>query len=146
LRWSNENRFEIFTSFISIGLPEAQVVGRGLSLAFLGVIVAVTATVAGCAQTPPAPGPAVEKPALTAADDQPRVPNEYLVTLAPDADDRVISERYGRFGIKYLHALEAETFLLILSNDPGPRKMEAVIEGESRIKLVQPNIIYWDYR
>lgn len=74
------------------------------------------------------------------------MPNEYLVTLAPDINESVISEYYGRFGIKYLHALGDETFLLILSNDPGPQEMEVLIEDESRIKVVQPNLIYWDYR
>ncbi len=78
--------------------------------------------------------------------EQPRVPNEYLVTLSPGSDGGIISKHYGRFGIKYLHALEEETFLLIVSDDPGPREMEALIQDDSRIKLVQPNIIYWDYR
>lgn len=78
--------------------------------------------------------------------EQARVPNEYLVTLSPGSDEGIISKHYGRFGIKYLHALEEETFLLIVSNDPGPREMEALIQDDSRIKLVQPNIIYWGYR
>ncbi len=103
-------------------------------------------TVSACTHTP---GTTAGTPASSArvySDDQPRVPNEYLVTLAPNEGDGVISNHYGRFGIKYLHALEQETFLLVLSDDPGPQKMGALIQGDSRIKFVQPNLIYWDYR
>lgn len=117
--------------------------GRGANIILRGLIVAVMATVSACAQMPLTPAAAAE-PARSGP--QARVPNEYLVTLAPDVDDRVISRYYGRFGIKYLHALAEETFLLILSNDHGPQEMEALVHGDSRIKLVQPNIIYWDYR
>jgi hypothetical protein len=119
-------------------------VGRGVNLFFSGLIVAVMAMVSACAQIPQTPAAAAPEPARS--EPQARVPNEYLITLAPDVDDRIISKYYGRFGIKYLHALAEETFLLILSNDPGPREMESLIHGDSRIKLVQPNIIYWDYR
>ena len=120
--------------------------GRGVNSVFLGLIVAVTATVSACTHTPPAPVLAAAEPEPASSEQQARVPNEYLVTLAPNVDDGIISKYYGRFGIKYLHALAEETFLLILSNDPGPQEMEALIQGDSSIKLVQPNLIYWDYR
>lgn len=118
-----------------------------MNFAFLGLVAAVTASVSACTHTFPTTElaaanqelPQVEQPA-------PRVPNEYLVTLAPDMDESVISKYYGRFGIKYLHALGDETFLLILSDDPGPQAMEVLIQDESRIKVVQPNLIHWDYR
>lgn len=77
---------------------------------------------------------------------QARVPEEYLVTLAPDVDERVISEFYGRFGIKELDALGDETYLLVLTNDPGPQEMEELVSDDTRFKAVQPNIIYWANR
>ena len=82
----------------------------------------------------------------TSREEQPRVPDEYLVTLAPDVDKGIIFEYYGSFGIKDVFALGGETFLLVLVNDPGPKKMESVINEENRIVVVQPNLIYWDNR
>ncbi len=120
---------------------------RGVNLIFPGLIVVIMATVSGCTHTPPAPeSVAAKQQPVQVEQPAPRVPNEYLVTLAPDIDESVISEYYGRFGIKYLHALGDETFLLILSDDPGPQEMEVLIEDESRIRVVQPNLIDWDYR
>jgi hypothetical protein len=78
--------------------------------------------------------------------EQPRVPDEYLVTLAPDVDKHIIFEYYGNFGIKDVFALGGETFLLVLVNDPGPQKMESLIDKEDRIVVVQPNLIYWNNR
>lgn len=77
---------------------------------------------------------------------QARVQDEYLVTLAPDVDERVISEFYGRFGIKELNALGDETYLLVLTNDPGPQEMEGLVSDDTRFKAVQPNIIHWANR
>ncbi len=74
------------------------------------------------------------------------MPDEYLVTLAPDVDKHIIFEYYGSFGIKDVFALGGETFLLVLVNDPGPQKMESVIDQEDRIVVVQPNLIYWNNR
>jgi hypothetical protein len=125
----------------------AQAVVRSANFDFLGLIVIVMATVSACTHTPPTPEMAAEKQAPAQAEKEaPRVPNEYLVTLAPDMDESVIPQYYGRFGIKYLHALGGETFLLILADDPGPQAMKVLIQDESRIKVVQPNLIYWDYR
>lgn len=72
--------------------------------------------------------------------------DEYLVTLAPDVDKDIIFQYYGTFGIKDVFALGGETFLLVLVNDPGPQKMESLINDEDRIVVVQPNLIYWDNR
>ena len=77
--------------------------GRGVNLAVLGLIVAVMAAVSACTHTPPTSGLATAEPETARSEEQPRVPNEYLVTLAPDVDDGIISKYYGRFGIKYLH-------------------------------------------
>ena len=117
---------------------------RGARFILVCLTVAVMNMVSACAHTPPTPELAAAEPAQ--AEQQARVPNEYLVTLAPDANESIISQYYARFGIKYIHALEDETYLLILVNDPGPQVMETLIQEESRIKLVQPNIISWNYR
>jgi hypothetical protein len=71
-----------------------------------------------------------------------RVPGEYVVTLAAGEKDVAITERYGRLGIKRMLALGGGVFLLNITNDPGPREMEALSKQDKRIKTVQPNLIY----
>lgn len=109
----------------------------------IGLIACQAMAVSACAHTPQVSGPAAEH---GPAQPQARVPNEYLVTLAPDANENIISQYYGRFGIKYVRALEEDTFLLVVSDDPGPQEMAAQISKESRIRVIQPNLIQWDYR
>jgi hypothetical protein len=111
-----------------------------------GLVAVAMSMFSACAVLPSAPEPSVGQRNAEQAEQKPRVPDEYLVTLAPDADETVIVDYYQRFGIKYLHLLEGETYLLILSNDPGPRTMDVLIENEARIRLVQPNLVHWDYR
>jgi hypothetical protein len=103
------------------------------------------ATVSACSHTSPPPAVA-DAPAPVIAQEQPRVPDEYIVTLAPDVDKDIIFKYYGSFGIKDIYALGDEMFLLVLVNDPGPQKMESLINAEERIVVVQPNLIYWDNR
>jgi hypothetical protein len=123
------------------------------------LVVSMMATVSACTHTTPPPpiaacapmslpaATAVPKPVVPVqAKEQPRVPDEYLVTLAPDVDKGIIFEYYGSLGIKDVYALGGETFLLVLLNDPGPQKMESLINEENRIVVVQPNLIYWDNR
>ena len=120
----------------------------GAHFVFMGSIVAAMTMVSACSAIPAA-GSATEKheQEQQQSEQQPRVPNEYLVKLAPDVNEGVIAEYYGRFGIKYIHELEDnETFLLVLSNDPGPQEMGQLVRDESRIKVIQPNLIQWDYR
>jgi hypothetical protein len=103
--------------------------------------------VAVCAPLPPPAVSVIPKPAPPVhTEEQPRVPDEYLVTLAPDVDKGIIFEYYGNLGIKDVFALGGETFLLVLVNDPGPQKMESLINEENRIVVVQPNLIYWNNR
>lgn len=109
----------------------------------IGMIACQAMSLPACAQTSMVSEPAAEH---APAQPQARVPNEYLVTLVPDANESIISQYYGRYGIKYLHLLEEDTFLLVVSDDPGPQEMAAQISKESRIKVVQPNLIQWDYR
>jgi hypothetical protein len=116
-------------------------------------MVVVMATVSACSNPSPVacaplspPHAAVPKSAPVPAEDQPRVPDEYLVTLAPDVDKGIIFQYYGNFGIKDIFALGGETFLLVLIHDPGPQKMLALVDEDSRVMAVQPNLIYWDNR
>lgn len=117
---------------------------RGINFAVLNLIVAVMVLVSACTQTSHTLGRAESE--FSASDEKPRVPDEYLVTLSPDADRGIIAEHYGRFGIKDIYALGGETYLLVLLNDPGPKKMEDAINDDSRVMVVQPNLVYWDNR
>ncbi len=118
---------------------------RGASVVLSGLIVVMTTTVSACTHPAAAPVSATAKP-VHSAERQARVPGEYLVTLRPGEVEGAISEHYGRFGIKTLSALGDDTFLLILSDDPGPQQMEDLVLDDSRIKAIQPNIIYWANR
>lgn len=122
--------------------------GSGTRTVTLGLIIAAAVAISACTHAPAAPSQvlAAAKPAPASAEHQARVPDEYLVTLAPDVDESVISEFYGRFGIKELNALGGETYLLVLMKDPGPQEMEELISDDTRFKAVQPNIIYWANR
>jgi hypothetical protein len=119
---------------------------RGVRFVVLNLIVAALTLVSACAQTSPTLAKVVAKPEFTFPDEKPRVPDEYIITLTPEADKGIIAEHYGRFGIKDIYALGGETYLLVLQNDPGPRKMEAVINDDTRVMIIQPNLVYWDHR
>jgi hypothetical protein len=70
------------------------------------------------------------------------VPGEYLVTLVPGADVKVIADLYGHFGIKDIKNLGRNIFLMILTEDPGPAKMEEVRGQNVHVKAIQPNFMY----
>jgi hypothetical protein len=91
-----------------------------------------------CSQTP-------SEPASTPADfssRQTRVPGEYLVTLAAGADAKAIAELYGRFGIKSTQDLGRSLFLVRLTEDPGPAKLEELRGQNAQIQAIQPNFVY----
>ncbi len=71
-----------------------------------------------------------------------RVPGEYLVTLAAGADSKAIADLYGRFGIKGTRDLGRNIFLVTLTQDPGPARMEELRGQNAQIKAVQPNFVY----
>ncbi|MFZ2334383.1 MAG: hypothetical protein WAW35_05670 [Sideroxyarcus sp.] len=119
---------------------------RGVRFVVLNLFVAALALVSACVQTSQTLARTETKSAFTTPDEKPRVPDEYIITLSPDADKNIIAEHYGRYGIKDIYALGGETYLLVLLNDPGPRKMEAVIYDDTRVMVVQPNLVYWDNR
>ena len=73
---------------------------------------------------------------------QHRVPGEYLVTLAEGSDIKAINDLYGRFGIKSTKDLGNGIFLVTLTDDPGPAKMEELGKLNTSIKAVQPNFVY----
>jgi hypothetical protein len=73
---------------------------------------------------------------------QKRVPGEYLVTLVPGADVEAITHLYGRFGIKGTKDIGHNIFLVTLTEDPGPGKMEELRAQDARIQAVQPNFVY----
>ncbi len=111
--------------------------GKGRRIA---LVVAMTGLAAGsaCSQTP-------GDPALAPTDfssRQTRVPGEYLVTLAAGADVKAIADLYGRFGIKGTRALGRDLFLVTLTEDPGPARLEELRRQNAQIKAVQPNFVY----
>ena len=106
----------------------------------IGLVVAMAGLVAGsaCNQMPsdPAPTPVDFSPRQT------RMPGEYLVTLAAGADVKAIADLYGRFGIKGTQQLGRNLFLVRLTVDPGPAKLEELRSQNAQIKAVQPNFVY----
>jgi hypothetical protein len=106
----------------------------------IGLGVAITALAAGsaCSQTPRDPAPAP----VDFSSRQTRVPGEYIVTLAADADVNAIVDLYGRFGIKATQGLGRNVFLVRLTEDPGPAKLEELRSQNAQIKAVQPNFAY----
>ena len=107
---------------------------------FIGLAVALAgaAMVSACSHTPGNPETA-PKDALSR---KTRVPGDYLVTLAEGADVKVIADLYGRFGIKGTKDLGHNIFLVTLTEDPGPAKMEELRGEDARVKAVQPNFVY----
>jgi len=73
---------------------------------------------------------------------QTRVPGEYLVTLAPGSDVKVITDLYGRFRIKDVRDLGRNIFLVTITEDPGPAKMEELSGQNSHVKAIQANFVY----
>ncbi|MBI3529534.1 MAG: hypothetical protein HY067_16400 [Betaproteobacteria bacterium] len=110
--------------------------GRGC----IGLVVAMAglAATSACSQTPrdPAPTP------MDFSSRQIRAPGEYLVTLAAGADVKAIADLYGRFGIKGTQGLGRNIFLVTLTEDPGPAKMEKLRGQNAQIEAVQPNFVY----
>ncbi|HEU4646230.1 MAG TPA: hypothetical protein VFS80_11790 [Burkholderiales bacterium] len=106
------------------------------------VALVVTLALASAAVACGSPAPRTTQAAAPAAARQYRVPGEYLVTVA--ARDRVaaIADLYGQFGIKELRDLGGTVFLLRVTEDPGPARMEQVRAGSAHILAIQPNLVY----
>lgn len=106
------------------------------------IALAVTLASAGAASACGSPAPRATEAAVPAGARQHRVPGEYLVTLAARNGVEAIAELYGRFGIKGIRDLGHDVFLVILTEDPGPARMEQLRGGNARIQAVQPNFVY----
>jgi hypothetical protein len=107
----------------------------------IGLVLAMAGLAAGAACSQNARDSA---PASLHVSDNQRVPRQYLVTLAPGVDVSAITNVYGRFGIKRTQDLGRNLFLLTLTEDPGPTKMEELRTQNEQIKAVQPNFVYMD--
>ena len=107
---------------------------------FIGLAVALAgaAMVSACRHMPSNP----ESTSAGALSRQTRVPGDYLITLAEGADVKVIADLYGRFGIKGMKDLGKNIFLVTLTEDPGPAKMEELRGQNAHVKAVQPNFVY----
>jgi len=68
------------------------------------------------------------------------------VTLAAGGGESVISERFAQYGIKEVHALGGDTYLMILNSDPGPGEIIDLVRGDARFVAIQPNLVYWANR
>lgn len=95
---------------------------------------------AGSACGGPTPGNLEAAPA--AQPQQTRVPGEYLVTLAARGSVKAIVDLYGQFGIKGIRDLGHNVFLVTLTADPGPARMEQLRGENAHIQAVQPNFVY----
>lgn len=73
---------------------------------------------------------------------QTRAPGEYLVTLVAPDRVKAIVDRYGQFGIRAIQNLGKHLFLVTLTEDPGPARMEQLRGEDEHIQSVQPNFIY----
>ena len=106
------------------------------------VALAVTLMLASAAAACGSPAPRATQATAPAGARQDRVPGEYLVTVV--ARDRVaaIADLYGQFGIKDMRDLGGTVFLLLVTEDPGPARMEQVREGSAEILAIQPNLVY----
>jgi len=111
------------------------------SLIALAVALGVSVVVFACGHTPnnlhSAPPDYSDS-----SSQQHRVPGEYLVTLTKGSDIKAIIDLYGRFGIKSTKDLGNDIYLMTLTDDPGPAKMEELGKLNTSIKAVQPNFIY----
>jgi hypothetical protein len=113
-------------------------VNVGIRHIALAVTLAGATAVSACSGA--APGNPAAAPAARAQ--QTRVPGEYLVTLAARGSVKSIVELYGRFGIKGIQDLGHNVFLVTLTEDPGPARMEELRGNNARILAVQPNFVY----
>lgn len=105
----------------------------------IALAVTLTGATAACA-CGPAPGDPAAAPAVRAQ--QTRVPGEYLVTLDARSGVQAIVELYERFGIKGIQDLGHNVFLVGLTEDPGPEKMDQLRGDNAHIQAVQPNLVY----
>jgi len=105
----------------------------------IALAVTLTGATAACA-CGPTPGNLEAAPAVRAQ--QTRVPGEYLVSLAARGSVKAIVELFGQFGIKGIQDLGQDIFLVTLTEDPGPDRMEQLGGENAHVLAVQPNFVY----
>ena len=105
-------------------------------------LIALAVTLAGAAAGSACDTPGNPQAAPAVRAQQTRVPGEYLVTLAAQDNVKAIADLYGQFGIKRIQDLGHNIFLMILTEDPGPARMEQLRGGNVHIRAVQPNFVY----
>lgn len=110
----------------------------------MGRLIVLAVTLAGAAAGSACGGhtPGDLQAAPTARAQQTRVPGEYVVTLAARENVKAIYDLYGPFGIKSIRDLGGNIFLVTLTEDPGPARMEQLRGESARIRAVQPNFVY----
>lgn len=70
------------------------------------------------------------------------VRGEYLFTLAPGADAKVLEAALAELAPKGIQDLGGGVFLVTFAEDPGLPRLEALRAKEARIRAVQPNYVY----
>ncbi len=106
------------------------------------VALTVTLTLASAGAACGSPAPRVAQAAAPAGAGHKRVPGEYLVTVAARERVAAIADLYGQFGIRELRDLGGTVFLLRVTEDPGPARMEQVRRESASILSIQPNLVY----
>lgn len=106
----------------------------------IALAVTLAGAAAGSACGGPTPGNLEAAPAVRAQ--QTRVPGEYLVTVAAGDSVKAIAGLYGQFGIKGIRDMGRNIFLVTLTEDPGPARMEQLRGENAQIQAVQPNFVY----
>ncbi len=107
------------------------------SIAFVMGLAAIIAG-SSCRHTPSSPRATF----INSSSRQTKVPREYLITLNPGADIKIIAGLYGRFGIKEVKGIGNNLFLMTLIEDPGAATIEELRKKNAQIKATQPNFIY----
>lgn len=107
------------------------------TLRFIALVVALAGMAAAFACGHSSSNPGLTPKGISSRQTVP--PGEYLITLAPGADAKVISALYGRFGIKSIKDRGRNVFLVIIIEDPGQARMEALRGQSAYVKAVQPN-------
>jgi hypothetical protein len=106
------------------------------------VALAATLALASAAAACGIPAARTPQAAAPAGAGQNRVPGEYLVTVVERGRIAAIADLYGQFGIKELRDLGGTVFLLLVTEDPGPARMEQVRRESAYILAVQPSLVY----
>ncbi|MEX1057654.1 MAG: hypothetical protein WED11_07975 [Natronospirillum sp.] len=108
-----------------------------LSLAAL-----LTLSLAACTQ-PQADNTGQRQPvAEQSAQQENRVPGEYLVSLVASADPEAARALFTKYGVSQWRHLRKDTYVLHLQSDPGPEAMAQLAHVTATVHRIEPNRIY----